>query len=83
MSTYSQNYAKIHEKTVPELNKKRCLKTEPNKSTNTKKMAPKWLPKIDTIWGVAPLGAALVAQTALGHQKWAPIVPKVPPRIEK
>ena len=32
---------------------------------------------------MAPLGAPMVTQTALGHQKWASSAPKVLPRIEK
>ena len=78
-----QNTAKIHDKLVLELNKKRCLKTDPNKLKKTQKMTPTWIPKNDFILGVAPLGEPLVAQTALGHQKWAPSAPKVLPMIEK
>ena len=47
-----------------------CLKTYPTKSTNAQKMIPKSLPKSEWILGVAPLGAPLKDQTALGHQKW-------------
>ena len=73
----------MYEKSIPELNKKRCLKTDANKSKNTKKMTPKSVPKDDFISGVAPLGAPLVALTAFGHQKLAPKAPKVPRTIEK
>ena len=45
-------------------------------------MTPKSVPKDDFISGVAPLGASLVALTALGHQKLAPRAPKVLPMIE-
>ena len=48
-----ENKAQIHEKWIPEFNKKRCLKIDPDKSKNTKQMDPKWLAKK----GVAPLGA--------------------------
>ena len=51
-----------------------------NKSS---KSASQITTKTDVILGVAPLGAPLVAQTAFGHQKWAPTAPKVLPMIEK
>ena len=73
----------MYEKTIPKLNKKRCLKTDAKKSKNTQKMTPKSIPKDEGISGVAPLGAPLVAQTAFGHQKLAPSAPKVLPMIEK
>ena len=73
----------MYEKTVPKLNKKRCLKTDAKKSNNTSKMTPKSIPKDDFISGVAPLGAPLVALTSFGHQKLAPRAPKVFPMIEK
>ena len=46
-------------------------------------MTPKSVPKDEGISGVAPLGAPLVALTALGHQMLPPRAPKVPPMIEK
>ena len=46
-------------------------------------MIPKWLPKNDFTWGVAPLSARLVAQTAFVIKKLAPSAPKVLPMIEK
>ena len=46
-------------------------------------MTPKSVPKDEFILGVAPPGAPLVAQTAFGHQKFAPNTPKVLPMIEK
>ena len=75
--------AKIHEQSPQELNKKRSLKTDDNKSKNIQKMTPNSVPKDDFISGVAPLGAPLVAQTAFGHQKLAPSAPKVLQIIEK
>jgi hypothetical protein len=55
-----RNEAKIHAKAVPELNKKRSLKTEPQKSKNTPKMTPKWDPKSEYILGEMPIGPPLV-----------------------
>ena len=46
-------------------------------------MTPNSVPKDDFISGVAPLGAPLVAQTAFGHQKFAPSAPKLLSMIEK
>ena len=46
-------------------------------------MTPKSVPKDKGISGVAPLGAPLVALTALGHQMLPHRAPKVPPMIEK
>ena len=34
---------KSMKKTIPEINKKRCLKKEPKKSKNIPKMTPKWI----------------------------------------
>ena len=70
---------KIHGKSVPELNKKRRLKTEPQKSKNTQKMTPKWYSKSEFLSRVLPL----VAQTVFVIKKWAPSAPKVRSRIEK
>jgi hypothetical protein len=78
-----RNEAQIHEKSAPELNKKRCLKTDAKKSKNTQNMTPKSVPKDEVISGVAPLGAPLVALTAFGHQKLAPSAAQVLPMIEK
>ena len=78
-----RNKARIHEKSIPELNKKRCLKTEPQKSKNTPKMTPKWIQKSDRIMGEMPLGAPLVVQTVFAIKKWAPSAPKVLPMTEK
>ena len=72
----------MYEKTIPKLNKKRCLKTDAKKSKNTQKMTPKSFPKDEFISGVAPLGAPLVAQTAFGHQKLVPSAAQVLPMIE-
>ena len=83
INKWCRNEANIHEKSAPELNKKRCLKTDAKKSKNTQKMTPKSIPKDDFISGVAPLGAPLVALTAFGHEKLPPKAPKVPPMIEK
>ena len=46
-------------------------------------MTPNWVPKNDFIFGVAPLPAPLVAQTAFVMKKWAPSTAKVLPMIEK
>ena len=70
-------------KTVPKLNKKRCLKTDAKKSKNTQKMTPKSVPKDEFISGVAPLEAPLVAHPAFGHQKLVPNAAQVLPIIEK
>ena len=78
-----RNESKIHENSVPELNKKRCLKTDPQKTKNTPKMPPKWNQKSDFIWGKIPLGAPLVVQTVFVIKKWAPSAPKELPMIEK
>ena len=67
----------------PGAQQKTMLKNRANKSKHIQKMTPKWVPETDFISGVAPLGAALVAQTDFGHQKWVPSAPKVLPRIEK
>ena len=77
-----RNEAKIHGKSVPELNKKRCFKTEPQKSKNTPKMIPKWIKKSDGILGEMPIGAPLVVQTVFVMKKWAPSAPKVRPRTK-
>ena len=81
---------KIHETSVPELNKKRRLKTEPQKSKNTPKMTPKWVPKSDTIlvffgyWGAfggpnrfcdEKVGPQR-SQSAPKNEKWANITEK-------
>ena len=73
----------MHEQSVPELNKKRCLKTDGKQSKNTQNVTPKSIQKSEGTSGVAPLGAPLVAQTAFGHQKLAPSAPNVLPMIEK
>ena len=78
-----RNEAKIHEKSVPELNKKRSSKTEPQKSKNIQKMTRKWYPKSDFLSRVLPLVAPLVAQTVSVIKKWASGAPKVRPRLEK
>ena len=78
-----RNEAKIHEKSVPELNKKRCLKTEPQKSKIIKKTTSKWDPKNEYILGEMPIGAPLVVQTVFVMKKWAPSAAKVLPRLEK
>ena len=62
-----QNITQIYEKSTLELNKKTCLKTDPQKTKNVQKMTPKSVPKSEFIFGVAPRGAPLVAQTAFGH----------------
>ena len=78
-----RNEAKIHDKSAPELNKKRSLKTEPPKSKNTQKMTPKWIQKSEGILGEIPLGAPLVVQTVFVIKKRASNAPKAPPRLEK
>ena len=78
-----RNEAKIHDKSVPEPNKKRCLKTDPHKSKNTRNMIPKWVPKNDTILGLLLIGAPLVVQTVFVMKKFAPSAPKVRPRTKK
>ena len=78
-----RNEAKIHDKSVTELKKKRSFKTEPQKSKNTPKMTSKLNPKSDFIWGVLPLVAPLVAQTGFVIKKWAPSASKVCSRIVK
>ena len=78
-----RNKAKIHEKSVPELNKKRCLTTEPHKSKNTPKTTSKSDPKNEYILGEILLGAPLVAQAAFVIKKWAPSAAEVLPRLEK
>ena len=77
-----RNEAKIHEKSVPELNKKRSSKTEPQKSKNTRKITPKWDPKSEYILGEMPIGAPLVVQTVFVMKKLAPSAPKVRPRTK-
>ena len=42
---WRQNNIEISEKWALELNKKRCLKTDPKKSQNTQKWRQKWTPK--------------------------------------
>ena len=83
VSKHGRNEAQIHEKSGPELNKKRCLKTDAKKSKNTQKMTPTSVPRDEFISGVVPLGTPVVALTALGHQKLAPSALKVPPMIKK
>ena len=78
-----RNEANIHEKSVPERNKKRCLNTEPQKSENTPKMPSTLDPKNEVIFGVLPLVAPLVAQAAFDSKKWAPSAPTMRSRIEK
>ena len=73
----------MHGKSIPELNKKRCLETDAKQSKNIQKMTPESFLKDDFLSGVARLGAPLGAQTAFGHQKLAPSTPKVLPMIEK
>ena len=77
-----RNEAKIHGKSNPELNKKRCLKTERKKTKKSPKMTPKWLPKSDTLLGKIPIGAPLVVQTVFVMKKLAPSAPKVRPRTK-
>ena len=77
-----RNEAKIHEKTAPEPNKKRSLKTEPQNSANTRKMPPKCGQKNKEISGEMPLVAPLVAQTVFVIKTWAPSAPKVLPMTE-
>ena len=78
------NTAQIHAKWTPELNKKTMLENIPKQIKKcSKKTTPKSVPKRDTILEVAPLGVPLVAQTAFGHQKWAPSAPKMLPMIER
>ena len=48
-----------------------------------KQLTPKSVPENEAISGVASLGAPVVAQTALGHLKWAPSASKVLPVIQK
>ena len=74
--------AKIYGKSVPELNKKRCLKTEPQKLKNTPKTTSKWDPKSEYILGEMPIGAPLVVQTVFVMKKLAPSAPKVRPRTK-
>ena len=74
---------KIHQKSIPELKQKRCLKTDAKKSKNTQKITSKSAPQDEGISGVAPLWAPLVALTAFGHQMLPSRAPKVPPMIEK
>ena len=62
-----QHITKIYEKWTLELNKTRCLKTYPTKLKNVQKMTPKWVPESEFIFGVAPPGAPLVAQTTFGN----------------
>ena len=60
---------KSMKKSIPELNKKRCLKTDAKKAKNTQKMTPKSVPKDDFISGVAPLGAPLTPEFVLFDAK--------------
>ena len=46
-----RNEAKTHEKSAPEVNKKRCLKTELKKTKKTQKYIPTWLQKTDSYFG--------------------------------
>ena len=62
--------------------KKRSLKTEPQKSKNTRKMTPKWDPKNEYILGEMPIAGPLVVQTVFVMKKWAPSAPKVRPRTK-
>ena len=71
-----RNEANIHEKSFPELNKKQCSKTEPQKYKNTSKMIPKGIQKNEGIFGEMPLGAALVVQTVFVIKNWPPALPK-------
>ena len=57
-----QKITQIYEKWTLELNKKSCLKTDPQKSTNVQKTTPKSVPKSEVIFGVAPRRAPLGAQ---------------------
>ena len=79
---WCRNEAKIHEKSAPEVNKKRCLKTDANKSQKSKKIISTWTPKSEYILGEMPLGAPLVVQTAFVMKKLAPSAPKVRPRTK-
>ena len=72
----------MHEKSVPELNKKLCLKAELQKSKNTPNMTPKWNPKSEYILGEMPIWVPLVVQTVFVMKKLAPNVAKVLPRLE-
>ena len=78
-----RNEAEIREKSVPELNKNNVKKHMPKNQKNTQTLTPKWVPKSEGISGVAPLGAALVAQTGFVIKKWASSASQVLPRIEK
>ena len=73
--TIFKNEGEMHETSVQEINKKRCLKTDAQKSKNISKMIPKSV-QSEVISGVAPLVAVLVARNAFGHQKWPPALPK-------
>ena len=77
-----RNAANIHEKSIPERNKKRGLKTESRKSKNTKKMPQKWDPQTEYIFGEIPLGAPLVVQAVSVMKKLAPSAPKARPRTK-
>ena len=78
----SRNKAKIHGKSVSELNQKRCLKTELKKPNKLTKNRPKMAPKNEGILGEMPIGAPLVVQTVFVMKKWAPSAPKVRPRTK-
>ena len=54
-----------------------------NIQKKTQKTTPNSVPKDEFISGLVPLGAPLVAQTAFGHQKLAPIAAQVLLIIEK
>ena len=71
-----RNEAKIPEKSVRELNKKRCLKTEPNTSKKTQKMNPKWVPTSDTILQFCFLGRLWWTKHLLWSKSRPPALPK-------
>ena len=51
----------------PGAQQKTMLKNIPQQIENVQKMTPNWVPKSDALFGVAPPGAPLVAQTVFGH----------------
>ena len=69
---WCRNEAKIHEKSVPELNKKQCLKTQLRKPKKSQKMPPTWIHQSERILGEMPIGAPLVVQTVFVMKKLAP-----------
>ena len=77
-----RNEAKIHETSVPEFNKKRCLKTELKKQKKTQKQSQKKLHKSERILGEMLIGAPLVVQTVFVMKNLAPSAPKVRPRTK-